>query len=134
MEPGADGSRAAQRRCPRRRRLHTAGASASRLEVGRQILRSRHGRPRNHKDVLVLESGRDLEPQEVIRRVHPATLEAGILDGQPVPADDCHQNRARFEFMLDDVEEVLAWSDAIGVFEIRRAPNRWRSGGISART
>ena len=45
-------------------------ASRQRLEVGRQVIRRRHRRPSdergNHQDVLVLQSGRDLEAQKVV--------------------------------------------------------------------
>ena len=90
-------------------------------EIGWQVLGRRHRRTldqnRDDPDALVLERTRHLHPQKIVGIVDAPPLEAGILDGQPLPPDDGKEHRARFKFVLDELEEIRPWGNVVGVFE-----------------
>ena len=44
-------------------------------------------------------------------------LEPGILNVQPLPPDDGQEHRARFELVLDELEEVRPGRNVVGVLE-----------------
>jgi hypothetical protein len=96
-------------------------AMRERGQIGRQILCSGHRAPLdehgNHANLFVLERGCDFNAQEVFRIVEAAPLEPGILNGQPVSTDDGEQHGAGFELVLDELDEVHAGRNVVGVLE-----------------
>jgi hypothetical protein len=92
-----------------------------RREVGGQVLGGRHhaalDQHGNDADVLVLQRGCHLDPEEVFGIVEAALVLSRIPDGQPLPADDGEQHGAGLELAPDELDEIHSRGDVVGVLE-----------------